>query len=67
MNLKQGQFYAPADRVQASGISKATIFFMFAAIIWVANFWYSASFGLYEDDWGRIPTVDWIRLESNFH
>jgi hypothetical protein len=55
----------PADRVQASGISKAAIFFMFAAIIWVANFWYSASFGLYEDDWVRIPTVvglDWNQI-----
>jgi hypothetical protein len=65
MNSKQGQFYTPADRVQASVISKAAMFFIFAAIIWVANFWYSASFGLYEDDWVRIPTVvglDWNQI-----
>jgi hypothetical protein len=57
MNLKQGQFYSKADRVKDRGIPKTAIFLFFAAIVWVANFWYSAGFGLYEDDWVRIPTV----------
>jgi hypothetical protein len=36
-----------------------------AIIIWVAHFLHSRDFGLYEDDWGRIPEVmgfDWHEL-----
>jgi hypothetical protein len=28
---------------------------VFALVIWIAHFWSSAQFGLYEDDWYRVP------------
>jgi hypothetical protein len=57
MNLKQGQFYVKTERTRDLDIPKIAIFLLFAALVWMANFWHSASFGLYEDDWVRIPTI----------
>ena len=33
------------------------VFLLLAITIWIAHFWHSASFGLYEDDWYRIPNI----------
>jgi len=36
-----------------------------AVVLWVAHFLHSAQFGLYEDDWNRVPRivgVDWHAL-----
>ncbi len=33
------------------------VFTLLVLVIWVAHFWYSRQFGLYEDDWNRIPKV----------
>jgi hypothetical protein len=68
-----------ADRNPSSAFFKpySTIFVitLLALVIWVAHFWYSRQFGLYEDDWHRIPKVigtSWhdlwtlIRLHSRF-
>ncbi len=36
-------------------LGEVKIFIVLATTIWIAHFWHSASFGLYEDDFTRIP------------
>ena len=36
-------------------VEKVWIFLLFAFLIWAARYWHSAAFGLYEDDYTRIP------------
>jgi hypothetical protein len=33
------------------------VFLVLVLLVWVTDFWYFTSFGLYEDDWNRIPLV----------
>jgi len=42
------------DRV-SQGIRSLTILILIAVLIWVTRFWHSPQFGLYEDDYTRIP------------
>lgn len=37
--------------------SNLKAFFILALTIWIAHFWYSGSFGLYEDDYNRVSKV----------
>jgi hypothetical protein len=67
MNSRRGQLYATDDRSQEIDIPKIFIFLLFAAIVWITNFWHSASFGLYEDDWVRIPTIVELSWDRLFH
>ena len=67
MNVKQGQFYTKERQTGDLAIPKVIVFALLAAIVWVANFWHSASFGLYEDDWVRIPTIIGLSWEQIFH
>jgi hypothetical protein len=67
MNVKPGQFYAKERQIGDLAIPKVVAFALLAAIVWVTNFWYSASFGLYEDDWVRIPTIIGLSWEQIFH
>jgi len=39
----------------SQGIWSLTILLLIAALIWVIRFWHSPQFGLYEDDYTRIP------------
>jgi len=48
------------------------VFTLLAFLIWIAHFWYSRQFGLYEDDWNRIPKIIgigwkdlWILIRAN--
>ncbi|PSB59214.1 hypothetical protein [Chamaesiphon polymorphus] len=52
MSLRQDRL-----NTKALTIPEIAIFPLLASIVWVANFWHSASFGLYEDDWNRIPNI----------
>lgn len=41
------------------------VFLLLAITTWIAHFWHSASFGLYEDDYGRVSQVmgiTWLEL-----
>jgi hypothetical protein len=67
MNVKQGQFYTKERQIGDLAIPRVVTFALLAAIVWVANFWHSASFGLYEDDWVRIPTIIGLSWEQIFH
>ncbi len=40
---------------ESQGIKSLAIFILIAALIWVTRFWHSPQFGLYEDDYTRIP------------
>ena len=39
----------------SNGIRSLTILLLIAVLIWVTRFWHSPQFGLYEDDYTRIP------------
>ena len=39
----------------SQGIRSLTILILIAVLIWVTRFWHSSQFGLYEDDYTRIP------------
>ena len=39
----------------SQGIRSISILLLLAALIWVTRFWHSPQFGLYEDDYTRIP------------
>ena len=39
----------------SQGIRSLTILILIAVLIWVTRFWHSPAFGLYEDDYTRIP------------
>lgn len=65
MSLKQNQIYAEGNRAKQQDIPQVIIFPVLALVIWIANFWHSGSFGLYEDDWVRISTIvglNWQQL-----
>lgn len=66
MNVKQGQSYI-RERQVGLVVPNIAVFLLLSAIVWVANFWHSASFGLYEDDWVRIPTIIGLSWEQIFH
>ena len=40
-------------------------YILFAAIIWIGQYWHSRSFGLYEDDYYRIPAA--MEVTSGYH
>ena len=40
---------------ESQGLKILAIFILIAALIWVTRFWHSPQFGLYEDDYTRIP------------
>jgi len=40
---------------ESEGLKLLTIFMLIAVTIWVTRFWHSPQFGLYEDDYTRIP------------
>jgi len=40
---------------ESEGIKTLAILLLIAALIWVTRFWHSPQFGLYEDDYTRIP------------
>lgn len=67
MNLKQNNFYREDGQASDSYISKLVILLGLGAVVWVTNFCYSGSFGLYEDDWVRIPTVIGLSWSELFH
>ncbi|AFY93875.1 hypothetical protein [Chamaesiphon minutus] len=56
------------DRLKARAIEipEIAIFPLLVAIVWVAHFWHSASFGLYEDDWNRIPNIIGLSWQQIF-
>jgi hypothetical protein len=48
----------PPIPFQSSGLARtAAILGLLIAVVWAARFWNSSSFGLYEDDYTRIPGV----------
>ncbi len=40
---------------ESQGLKILAIFILIAATVWVTRFWHSSQFGLYEDDYTRIP------------
>jgi hypothetical protein len=52
---------------KAVEISEIAIFPLLAVITWIANFWHSARFGLYEDDWNRIPDIIGLSWQQIFN
>ncbi len=40
---------------ESEGIKTLATLLLIAALIWVTRFWHSPQFGLYEDDYTRIP------------
>ena len=40
---------------ESQGLKLLAVFILIAVIIWVTRFWHSPQFGLYEDDYTRIP------------
>jgi hypothetical protein len=47
-----------SKNVRRSEFARAAIVLvLLAALVWIARFWHSTSFGMYEDDYTRIPGV----------
>jgi hypothetical protein len=67
MNLKENNFYNEDSQARNLIIPKLAILLGLGSIVWVTNFCYSGSFGLYEDDWVRIPTIVELSWGELFH
>jgi hypothetical protein len=67
MNSKEHNFYREESQAREIAIPKLVVLLGLGAIVWLTNFCYSGSFGLYEDDWVRIPTVVGLSWGELFH
>jgi hypothetical protein len=66
MSLRQDRLDAKERGIRDLDILEFAIFPILALVVWIANFWHSANFGLYEDDWNRIPTVIGLSWQQIF-
>lgn len=67
MDSREDQLYTQGNETKSVGIPNFFILLLLGTIIWIANFWHFADFGLYEDDWNRVPVIiglSWDQLFS---
>lgn len=58
---------ASMSHVQTDAVPDWRIAWLLPLLVWVTHFWHARQFGVYEDDWNRIPYLAGVDLHGFLH